>query len=131
MAEADCFKEIILQIMTTCNIRKLKAHFGVSIDTLLTIWAYIKHNDIGCRPTHLLWTLHFLKIYPTELVGASLWRIDKETWSKWIKCTIELLDARLPYVLVILFSTHGTAGRSAIASRQRSMSLGLKSIDQC
>ena len=48
----------------------------------------------GCRPKHLLWVLHFMKVYPKQspgclAVGASACAVDPKTNRKWVWAFID------------------------------------------
>ena len=66
--------------------RAYRAHFEVSPQISLQIWLLIQdlEPDISFRPKHLLWTLFFLKTYPTEEVGSSRWGVTPKTFREWI-----------------------------------------------
>jgi len=43
----------------------------------------------GCSPKHLLWALHFMKVYPKQaqgcaIVGASAGAVDPKTHHNWV-----------------------------------------------
>jgi hypothetical protein len=45
--------------------------FGVSLEVTLDIWNYISKAPLFVlKENHLLWTLYFLKVYPTENVAS-------------------------------------------------------------
>jgi hypothetical protein len=66
------------------------AHFGVSPSTVLKIWNLVVEANciqIGIQKKHLLWTLLYLKVYPTFDVLSTLTDSDPKTLRKWIFAT--------------------------------------------
>ena len=60
--------------------RRFWSYFGVSIDGSSDVWCYFfPYFDKGKLPVHLLWILMFLKLYPTEEVGAGIARSNEIT----------------------------------------------------
>ena len=64
----------------------------------------------GGSPTHLLWALHFLKVYPLQApgcadIGTSGGAIDPKTHQKWvwsfIKAVSELMDVVVSFTLTM------------------------------
>jgi len=58
----------------------------------------------GCRPKHLLWAIHFMKVYPKlslgcSAVGASAGAVDPKTHRKWVWAFIDAV-ANLVNVVV-------------------------------
>ena len=91
--------------------RKVHAHFGVSLDIAIMIWQLILLSeyqwDIGIKATHLIWTLYFLKVYPTGDTGSARCGVDEKTFRKYVYYMIEIvLPLVLPQVrLVIKFAS--------------------------
>ncbi len=63
-----------------------------------------------CRPKHLLWALHYMKVYPKPkqspgclAVGASAGAVDPKTQSMWVGAFI---DAVSNLVKVVVSLTH-------------------------
>jgi len=66
--------------------------FSTSLLIVSKVWSMLWEEDIlpegGC-PNHLLWALHFLKVYPLQApgcaaVGASGGAVDPKTHRKWV-----------------------------------------------
>ena len=62
----------------------------------------------GGRPKHLLWALHFMKVYPKQspgclAVGASAGAVDPKTHRKWVWAFIDAV-ANLDNVVVRNYS---------------------------
>ena len=39
---------------------------------------------LGIKLVHLLWALHFLKVYVTEDVSANFFEVTRTTYRKWV-----------------------------------------------
>ncbi len=88
---------------------------GVDGDAALpgVFWSFRtrRRKSVG-RPKHLLWALHFIKVYPKQspgcsTVGASAGAIDPTTRRKWVWAFIDAL-ASLVNVTVSLTCSVGT-----------------------
>jgi hypothetical protein len=56
------------------EIRAFRETFGTSVLIVSKLWSMLWEEDIlpeGGRPKHLLWALHFLKVYPLRDVRPS------------------------------------------------------------
>ena len=63
--------------------RYLKSFFGVSFSVLERL------NDLlnlqtSIEREHLLWALHFLKVYNCETVSARLWKVTEKTYRQYL-----------------------------------------------
>ena len=76
--------------------KRFAAAFGVPIHKIPVVFYLLKGSYTKAKVIHLLWTLHFLKTYPTEILGSAAWRTDTKTWAKYIRQTIEQLLVVLP-----------------------------------
>ncbi len=71
--------------------RHFRQFFGTSVSVVLTLWELLERDSLlpaKSRPKHLLWALHFLKVYPKQspgcsTVGASNGAVDPKTHRKW------------------------------------------------
>jgi len=90
---------------------RFRSIFGVSVETVVFLWHCILHveDDIGIHlaPIHLLWTLHFLKTYPTTPNGAYFWRVDAKTYRHHIWKFILVLLCYLDTISVDYLFSHG------------------------
>ena len=69
------------------NRRRFQANFGVTPATVSYVWdLLLKEGNLprGFRPTHLLWTLVFLKMYACEHITSALCGCDEKTLRKWV-----------------------------------------------
>ncbi len=65
---------------------------GTNISIMIMVWDMLTANGLGPKkscPTHLLWALYFLKVYPKQspgclVVGASMGTVDPKTMRKWV-----------------------------------------------
>ena len=66
------------------------------------IWQLLieEHWPIVFKRIHLLETLHFLKCYPLQDIGASFCQVDHKTWHKWVWLTIIALYHTLHLVII-------------------------------
>ena len=77
--------------------RHFREFFGAPIHVVEIVWELIKRDSLlpeGGRPKHLLWALHFLKVYPKQspgcsAVGASAGAVDPKTHRKWVWAFID------------------------------------------
>ena len=83
------------------NERKFTACFGASSLFVNQIWT---HCRIGMKseklqPKHLLWTLYWMKVYPTEDVAMVTFSIgSRNTLVRKLNLTFGVLDKYLPEV---------------------------------
>ena len=88
--------------------------FGTSVLIVQNVWELLDRDSLfpepegGC-PKHLLWALHFLKVYPKQspgcsAVGASAGAIDTKTQRKWVWAFIDAVT-NLGDVVVIKITT--------------------------
>ncbi len=90
--------------------RRLIAFYGASHTVCEKLWLNI--NSLipdNCQPSHLLWSLHFLKTYDNEMVRSALFRVDKKTMRKWQWIVISALaKLRLVRCFYFLFFSYFT-----------------------
>jgi hypothetical protein len=72
--------------------RKWNAHFGICKDACLVVIDFLDKRGQGFEVKHVLWALYFLKVYTTENVAASFWRVDEKTLRMWIWRVIDVLN---------------------------------------
>lgn len=100
MACADTFWKLghDLSGHNLCNservgMRRYKAMFGVTPNVCHIIWKLIQSRlPEGNTPTHLLWTLYFLKNYNTEEVNRAVFHADEKTIRKWVWVFVDHLS---------------------------------------
>jgi hypothetical protein len=89
--------------------------FGTSERVVEVVWELIIRDELrprgGC-PEHLLWALHFLKVYPKQgpgctAVSASNGAVDAKTHRKWVWAFIDAI-AELVDVMVSTFFRKNT-----------------------
>ncbi len=84
-------------------------------------WELLERDSLlpeGGHPKHLLWALHFMKVYPKQspgclAFGGSAGAVDPKTHRKWVWAFI---DAVANLVDVVVSLTH-TVGTSAEVTR--------------
>ena len=70
--------------------RRFREFFGLGANVALVLWNQLVFYDAlpeGGTIMHLLWALHFMKVYPTQdngsaVAGGSQGAIDRKTWNK-------------------------------------------------
>ncbi len=91
----------------TCAFRKT---FGTSLHIVDNLWFLFDQEDfqlVSKHPKHLLWGLHFMKVYTKQAlgcaaVGASGKTVNPKTHQKWVWAYIEAI-AKLVDKVVSLF----------------------------
>ena len=73
-----------------------KTFFGVPIEEANAL--YFLYVVEKAELKHFLWTLHFLKCYPTECDAAARFGVTEKTWKKRVKETVAILRICLPKV---------------------------------
>jgi hypothetical protein len=94
-----------------------KAMFGLSLSITEDLWSL---PELDCSAEHLLWFLFYVKVYPTDCVGAVWAKCDEKTWRKHVKTVAASLNASLPPVsepFLVLSSLNIGSFASAIASK--------------
>jgi len=74
------------------NFRRL---FGIPVDLFDRI---VDPTQQYLNGEHLLWTLYFLKHYPTDVAGASWAGVSVTTWNETTRQAVGALGAKLPEV---------------------------------
>jgi len=101
-------------------MRHFREFFGTSVLIVEKTWELLKRDSLlteGGRPKHLLWALHFMKVYPKQspgcsAVGASAGAVDPKTHCKWVWAFINAV-ANLVGVVVSNHSV-GTGSKMAL-----------------
>ena len=93
--------------------------FGTSVLIVEKVWDLLERDSLlpeRCEPKHLLWSLHFMKVYPKQstgcsAVGASDGAVDPKTHQKWVwvficycRCGGESIIMTL--LLLLVLNTH-------------------------
>jgi hypothetical protein len=89
----------------------LREFFGTSVRVIEILWQLVVRNKLRPRGgplEHLLWMLHFPKVYPKQgpgclVVGASAGTINPKTHRKWVWAYIKAI-AKLVDVVVSLLA---------------------------
>src|SRR5690349_750786 len=64
------------------------ALYGVHFLTAAVLYTTVAINQPNITVVHLLWTLHWLKHYPTVQDGAVRWKCDVKTYKKYVWYTL-------------------------------------------
>ena len=81
------------------EVRAFRETFGTSLLVVQKVWCLLVQEGVLPHkglPKHLLWALHFLKVYPLQgpgcaTVGESRGAIDPKTHRKWVWEFIEAI----------------------------------------
>ena len=79
--------------------RHFREFFGTSLVVVEKVWELLDTDFLlpdGYSPKHLLWALHFMKVYPKQsvgctTVGASEGAVDPKTHRKWVWAFIDVI----------------------------------------
>ena len=83
------------------EVRLFREFFGTSLLVVELVWKLIvqgKHLPQDGRPEHLMWCLHFLKVYPKQgpacsaVGGSERGAVDPRTHRKWVWAFIEAIE---------------------------------------
>jgi hypothetical protein len=82
------------------TLHRFRAHFGVSPDEAGILWETLSRHgtDHTVKARHLLYALHFLFRYETDIISATFFHVDAKTWSKWLWRTLEKMQDRFNFV---------------------------------
>jgi hypothetical protein len=95
--------------------RHFREFFGTSVLIVEKVWNLLERDSLlpeRCNPKHLLWALHFMKVYPKQssgclAVGASDGAVDPKTHKKWVWAFIdaitELADVVVSQILRLYY----------------------------
>lgn len=99
-AAVEALGQMIMRRSPTVSVgtsrRRFLSTFGVSSRVVRALWIILERQGTLPKlftPTHLLWTLCFLKVYGTEAIIAALCGCDEKTLRKWVWiCLQQLAD---------------------------------------
>lgn len=73
--------------------RRFFSAFGTSPTVCSIIWTFLEPTvNRWASPDHLLWSLFFLKVYPTEAIGSSTVGVHEKTFRKWVWFFVEAIS---------------------------------------
>jgi len=77
--------------------RRFKSHFGTSPLICSLLWEIVALHPQGEKlsPIHILWTLYFLKVYPTSDLLSGRLRKDPKTVKKYLWMCLYVLNDQL------------------------------------
>jgi hypothetical protein len=79
-----------------------RALFGCPVNVALQLWLMLVDHDlvpVGASIKHFLWTLMFLKVYPTDVPLSKMTKADPKTTQKWVDAILESLVYLEPIVV--------------------------------
>lgn len=87
--------------------RAFRETFGTPLHVVERVWFLLDQEELqppNGRPKHLLWALHFLKVYPLQspgcaAVGASGGAVDPKTHRRWVWAYIEAISELIDEVV--------------------------------
>jgi len=93
-------EDTVQEILNRYEERTRKTVFGLSDVTIQLIWTLLaaSFTDAKLKFKHLLWTLYFLRKYPTEDEGALFCHTTRKTWRKRVWEVLNLLCTKLKTV---------------------------------
>jgi len=84
-------------LLTNYSVRNWNTMFGMSLDKCNQLHLEYVPN---VKPLYLLWTLYYLRNYPTDSAGALWANVTAVTWRKHIRVVLELLPRQLPQLRI-------------------------------
>ncbi len=83
----------------TTETRHFCEFFGTSVLVVEKTWELLERDSLlpeGARSKHLLWELHFMKVYPKQspgcsAVGVSAGAVNLKTHRKWVWAFIDAI----------------------------------------
>ena len=91
-----CENQLNPQLCFATRDRRFWSAFGISSETCHLIWTILDTNNNGplnAMPMHLLWTLYWLKNYPTQEVASTACGVKRQSFKKWRDAMIEALTS--------------------------------------
>jgi hypothetical protein len=82
--------------------RHFRALFGCCAEVTRKLWLMQVDNEFlpqGVTIKHLLWTLMFLKVYPTDRPMSMMTKADPKTFRKWIDLVLDAISFLEPLVV--------------------------------
>ena len=70
--------------------RQFRSWFGLDPTLCVVVWNKLivsncfEHASANLNPNHLLWTLHFFKVYNSEENNAGRVGVSEKTFRKWV-----------------------------------------------
>ena len=84
-----------------------RALFGCSAGSALHLWNLIVHEDAlpsGGTLRHMIWTLFFVKVYPTDRTCKIMLGADDKTIRKWVYVFMQAISSLEGIVVSLRFS---------------------------
>jgi hypothetical protein len=89
-------KEINWEKPTKLSTRKFKSLFLYRVEEVVALWNYLQtrqgKNLVFNRPEMLLWTLYYLKVYPTWDQMTLTTGITEKTLHKWVGTVVDYIS---------------------------------------
>lgn len=89
-AHESAFADLGVETTGSTNLRRFRAFFGASPRVCAALWTRIlplldAEATVGAERRHLLWALHFLKVYDVEEVSARLFSVTEKTFRRRVR----------------------------------------------
>lgn len=72
------------QLLQEHGGRDFNSIFGKTPEVVALTWNLLDLGDTGAKLKHLLWALMFMKTYSKEPVLASMAKVTRKTFRKWV-----------------------------------------------
>jgi hypothetical protein len=82
--------------------RQIKALYGACVATLQVLWVLCYEYFMAekLQLVHLLWAMHFLRVYPTEDEAAAFFRTTRKTYRFRVWQVLNILFERIQTVII-------------------------------
>lgn len=97
------YTAILLFFKKKLSYRIWRAHIGLEIEKVEVLWIWLNREGITTQPIYLLWTLYYLRRYPTTEELELLLQVDHKTFKKHTEPIINFLYNHLNEVVFVLF----------------------------
>ncbi|KAJ3082532.1 hypothetical protein HDU99_002358, partial [Rhizoclosmatium hyalinum] len=71
---------------------RFSAHFGMSLLSAGDLWLWVEQyfEEDQLVKDHMLWGLHYLKVYPTDSVAAAKFGVSETTWRVKVQLVVDI-----------------------------------------
>jgi hypothetical protein len=83
------------------NLKHVRSFFGTDIKVIALLWSAIGQDaeSLKLYPCHLLWVLHFLRVYPTASQAEEWAKVSFKTWTQAVWSVLSLIVSHVDSVL--------------------------------
>lgn len=73
--------------------RRFRALYGTSESICSNVWEHLRRNLVNnSKPLYLLFAFAFLKIYATESIFHTIFKVDEDTFRKWSRYFVKKIS---------------------------------------